>query len=257
MTYTTIDLAVADGVAAVRMNRPERLNAMTREMLEELCDCFEALQALDGIRVAVLGGNGRAFAAGVDLTELDVDHDTLAQGNVGPAMNEPARNLIALIEAAPFPVIARVHGACFTGALEIALACDFIVAADSTKFGDTHAKLGLRPTWGMTVRLREAVGLRRARELSYTSRTFSGTEAHAYGMVTRVVPLEGLDNAVADICDQIEQNSPNSLVAYKTLNREETAQDRDAALAIEGTSRFPCPDAPERVAGYLASLKRR
>lgn len=257
MTYSSIDLSTDDGVAVVTMNRPDRLNAITRRMLCELGDCFTALSARDDIRVAVLCGAGRAFAAGVDLRDLEISEDSLVQGNIGDGMNLPAQRLLAAIEGAPFPVIARVHGPCFTGALEIALACDWIVAAETARFGDTHARLGLRPTWGMSARLPEAVGLRRARELSFTGRTFSGVEAAEYGLAVASVPAERLDETVAGICDAIVQNSPGSLGAYKALYRGEARSARAQALEFEGGAVFSCPDAPARVEALLATIGRR
>ena len=114
----------------------------------------------------MLTGAGRAFSAGVDLKALG--QRRLDNGMVGDLLDVPARDLIVQLTTMPQPVIARVNGACFTGALELVLACDLAVAADGAKFGDTHAKFGLRPTWGMSQRLVAAVGITRARDLSYT-----------------------------------------------------------------------------------------
>jgi len=257
MEFVNLDVTTTPRVANVEMNRPEKLNSLTLEMLTELGQCFRQLANRGDIQVAVLCGSGRAFAAGVDLKSLKVTRESLERGDIGPQMNTAARELIQLIEEAPFPVIAKIQGACFTGALELALACDWIVTADNTKFGDTHAKLGIRPTWGMTVRLSEAVGLRRARELSHTGRVFSGAEAKEYGLATIAVPADQLDQTVAKQCSDLLQNSQSSLTAYKTLYRQENGANRHAALENEANSRFECLDAPDRVEEFLASIGRR
>jgi len=257
MKLVNLDVSTTPGVAEVKMNRPERLNALTLEMLEQLGEVFGQLAEMEGIRVAVLSGEGRAFAAGVDLRELEVSDESMRFGDIGPKMNAAARALIRQIETVPFPVIAKVHGACFTGALELALACDWIVAGEKTKFGDTHAKIGIRPTWGMSVRLSEAVGVRRARELSYTSRVFTGAEALEYGLVTDAVPEDQLDQFVANQCTGLIQNSQSSLAAYKTLYSQEDAARRTAALENEAVSKFECLDASERVEEFLKTLGKR
>src|SRR6185436_18670076 len=110
---------------------------------------------------------------------------SLDGGKVGDILDVPARRVTTLLTTIPKIVIAKVNGFCFTGALELVLACDLAIAADGAKFGDTHAKFGLRPTWGMSQRLVATVGITRARELSYTARTFTGSQAADWGLVTR------------------------------------------------------------------------
>ena len=147
--FTAIRVAVAAPIMTVTLNRPQALNAITPTMLEELCVAFEAID--ESIAAVVLTGEGRAFSAGVDLKALA--ELGLAGGEVGGLLNGPARRLTALIESVPAVVIAKVNGFCFTGALELAIACDIVVVANEAKLGDTHAKWGLRPTWGMSQRL--------------------------------------------------------------------------------------------------------
>ena len=115
-------------------------------------------------------------------------------------------------------MIAKVHGFCFTGALEIALHCDFIYTTADTKFGDTHAKFGLRPTWGMSQTLAQAVGVRRAKELSFTARTFTGAEAAHWGLANEAVADQAaLDNTVAETAAAIAANSGAAVAASKDL----------------------------------------
>ncbi|MDA3040938.1 MAG: enoyl-CoA hydratase/isomerase family protein, partial [Actinomycetota bacterium] len=173
--FTEIELLVADGVATITLDRPDALNAITPTMLDELNNAAEEVATNAAVRVVVVTGRGRAFSAGVDLKALGSRE--LVDGKVGDILDVPARRLTHTLSSMPKPVIAAVNGFCFTGALEIALACDLMIVADEAKIGDTHAKWGLRPTWGMTQRLPEAVGIARAREMSYTARNVTGSEA--------------------------------------------------------------------------------
>ena len=167
---------------------PEALNALTPALLEELSAGLAEAAADDTVRVVVLTGTGRAFSAGVDLKALA--ETPVEGGDVSETLNAPARRVTELLSTMPKVTIAKVNGFCFTGALELALACDLMAVAAEAKMGDTHAKFGLRPTWGMSARLVRAVGPIRARELSYTARTFFGSDAFAYGMASHCVPLE-------------------------------------------------------------------
>ena len=159
-------LVEIDGsIATITLNRPSALNAITVDMLDDLGDALTSLHGRQDIAVVVLTGAGRAFSAGVDL--LALGGRSLVGGAVGDLLDLPGRRVIALIENLDAIVIAKVNGFCFTGALELALACDLIVTADEAVFGDTHAKWGLRPSWGMSQRLPALVGPATARLLSY------------------------------------------------------------------------------------------
>jgi enoyl-CoA hydratase len=240
--------AVADGVATITFDRPDALNALTPEMLVRLGALLEQAAADDTAGVVVLTGAGRAFSAGVDLKALAGRE--IVDGSVGDVLDVPARRAITLLTTMPKVVVAKVNGFCFTGALELALACDVIVVADAAKLGDTHAKFGLRPTWGMSQRLIRLVGAARARELSYTARTFTGAEAAQWGLAAHAVPLEQLDTAVADLCTALLANSPGSLAAYKDLYRAALDHGLATGLAYEAATHYPIPDTAARVADF-------
>jgi enoyl-CoA hydratase len=142
----------------------------------------------------------------------------------------------------PQVTIAKVNGFCFTGALELALACDVVIAAAEAKLGDTHAKFGLRPTWGMSQRLIRLAGPARARDLSYTARTFTGAEAKAWGVFAHAVAGAELDAFVAAYVEQVLANSGAALAAYKDLYR--TALDGGLAdgLGYEAGTVYPIND---------------
>jgi enoyl-CoA hydratase/carnithine racemase len=170
-----IKSSLSDSVLTITLNRPEAMNAFRPEMLEAIAELIEKSSEDQSVSVVVLEGEGRAFSAGVDLKVLQGIKPKY--GQIGDLFNAPAERAVQAIRQCQCPVIAKVHGACFTGALEVALHCDFIYTTVDTKFGDTHAKFGLRPTWGMAQTLSQAVGVRRAKELSYTARVFKGEEA--------------------------------------------------------------------------------
>ena len=169
---------------------------------------------------------------------------------MGSILNDPARGLIDQFETIPKIVIAKINGFCFTGALELALACDLIAVAEEAKFGDTHAKWGLRPTWGMSQRLPRAVGMAKARELSYTARTFTGREAADMGMAVCCVPRDDLDEAVNALAQTIAENSAGSLAAYKDLYKKAQDTTLYEGLKYEASTPYTIEDADERLAEF-------
>ncbi len=245
---TTILVETQADAATITLNRPDALNAITPTMLDELHDAVLAVGADPATRVIVLTGAGSAFSSGVDLKALQ--GMSLEGGSVGDVLDLPARRLIDAIAIAPQVVVAKVNGFCFTGALELALACDLIVVAEEAKLADTHAKFGLRPTWGLSQRLPRAVGIRRARHLSYTARTFTGREAADWGLATFAVPATDLDRATDELVATIVANSSGSIAAYKDLYRVAQDETLDAGLVTEAQRTFPIDDTEERLAEF-------
>ena len=249
--YQDIIYTVNDPVAVITLNRPDQLNALTPDLLQAVSAHLDAIVARDDVTAVVLTGAGRAFSAGVDLKALQGAGVDAAGGDVGDALNDRARQVIERIATMPQAVIAKINGFCFTGGLEIALACDLRVAAEEAKFGDTHAVLGFRPTWGMTQRLPRIVGAQRARELSFTARIFNGREAADYGLALRAVPLAELDQTVAALAQRIAANSPGSIAAYKDLYRAAANKSLADGLDYERETKFEIPDTQERVAAFM------
>jgi enoyl-CoA hydratase/carnithine racemase len=244
----TVLLDVADGVATITLNRPAVLNALTPEMLDRLGGTIAEVAADPDTQVVVLTGAGRAFSAGVDLRALG--DRSLEGGGVGDILDVPAREAIRLLTTIPKVVIAKVNGACFAGALELALACDLIVVADQAKIGDTHAKWGLRPSWGMSQRLVRAVGITRARDLSYTARTFGGEDAADWGLAAWSVPADALDQRVSDLAAQIVANSAGSLAAYKDLFRRSLDSVLGDGLEYEAQTGYEITDTEQRLSSF-------
>ena len=166
-----------DGVALLTLNRPARRNALSSALLTALRGTVAELDAQSGVRAIVLTGADPAFCAGLDLTELGQPDSQLAAAGSGP-----------VLPSLTTPLIGAVNGAAVTGGFELALACDFLVASERATFADTHARLGIMPGWGMTYALPEAVGVRRARQLSATGNFIDAGTALAWGLVNHVVP---------------------------------------------------------------------
>jgi Enoyl-CoA hydratase/isomerase len=160
---------VADFIATVTLNRPARRNALSAELITDLRRVLTDLDARPDVRVIVLTGADPAFCAGLDLTELGQPDSPLGRVARGPVIPDLAS-----------PLIGAINGVAVTGGLELALACDFLVASERAGFADTHARVGIQPGWGLTVALPEAVGLRRAREMSATGNFYR--RAHRAGL---------------------------------------------------------------------------
>ncbi|BAN00397.1 enoyl-CoA hydratase/isomerase family protein [Ilumatobacter coccineus] len=236
--FSEIELDIDGPVATIAFDRPDALNAITPTMLGELNDAADRVATDVAVRAVVVTGRGRAFSAGVDLKALG--ERQLSNGKVGDILDVPARALTATLSSMPKPVVAAVNGFCFTGALEIALACDIMLVADEAKIADTHAKFGIRPTWGMTQRLPDAVGITRARELSYTARTIGGREAVEIGLAARSAPRDTFADALATLLDELLANSSDAFGAYKDLYRERLPL--DAGLTREYGTDYPFDD---------------
>jgi enoyl-CoA hydratase len=235
-------------VATITLDRPQALNAITPRMLAELATALEWAGREPDAVVVVLTGAGRAFSAGVDLKALG--DRRLDGGTVGDLLDLPARRVIDLIGGIGAVVIAKVNGHCFTGALELALACDIVIAAEEAVLGDTHAKWGLRPTWGMSQRLPWLAGAARARYLSYTAATFTGRQAADWGLAALACPRADLDAATADVAATVAANSRGSLAAYKDLYRAAERLTLPAGLAYEAATAYPIDDTEARIAKF-------
>ena len=248
MPYETLIYSKDSGIGRITINRPDAMNAITPGMLKELKAAVLEAGKDNEVKVIVLTGAGKAFCAGVDLKSLG--DRKLVRGKVGNILDIPARELIDAIRSVPKVVIALVNGFCFTGAMEIMLGCDLAIAAEEAKIGDTHAKWGLRPTWGMSARLPRRVGFLKARELSYTADAVSGKEAERIGLVNMAVPLEKLEEALQTLAKKIMANSPQSIMAYKQLYNANESMTLDKSLKLEFGSEFDITDTDQRLAGF-------
>ena len=234
-----------DGLAVLTLNRPDKLNALTVALFQQLRNHVQQLaNQTEKVGLVLIRGAGKCFSAGHDLADI-------AHGEHPPQPHFQA-DTIELLANLPQPVVTAVHGHCYTGALELALAGDLIVAAESAKFADTHARWALVPVWGMSQRLPRRVGMAKAQEMTYTARTFSGREAEAMGLVNWCVPDAGFDAALAATARSILANSWYSLRANKRLYRETEGLPLRAGLSHEiHRSEGRGPDMAERIAAFM------
>lgn len=213
------------GVTTLTLNRPDKLNALTPGVFVQLREHLDSIATDDTVRCVVLAGAGRSFCAGHDLGAI-AEHEPAPSRHFEP-------ETVDALEQLPQPTIARLHGHCFTGGLELALACDLLVAAESTTLGDTHGQWGLVPIWGMSVRLPERVGRSTAKELMFTSRRVSAADAVELGLVDHCVPDDELDDAVAALTAEISRNSTGTNRIVKRLLSDRQERTRSEALLHE------------------------
>lgn len=232
-----------DGAVTLTLNRPDKLNALNVELFKALDDHVANLEADPSVRLVILRGAGKCFSAGHDLTDI-------AAGEKLPRPNFQA-SVIERLADLPLPVITAVHGHCYTGALELALAGDIIFASEAAKFGDTHAKWALTPVWGLSQRLPRRVGTYKAREMMFTCRTYSGREAERMGLANICVANEDYETGLAALADSILANSSFSHAANKKLLVDTDGLPQKVGLAHEvfrGEGRGP--DMEERIAAF-------
>ena len=231
------------------LNRPDKLNSLNVPLFQALDAHVRDIAAKPaGVAVVVVRGAGRCFSAGHDLGDIAV----------GERLPEPnfQSKVIERLAALPLPVISAVHGHCYTGALELALAADIILAAESAKFADTHARWALTPVWGLSQRLPRRVGTSKAREMMFTCRTYSGREAEAMGLANACFPdetfLESVDAWVAEIA----ANSAFSHAANKRLLEATDARDMDSGLQWEILNNEGVgPDMQARIGAFMGKSK--
>jgi enoyl-CoA hydratase/carnithine racemase len=248
MDFKNIILEKKDGIATITLNRPDALNALDVATLLEIQRVLDDIRNDDTIGVVVLTGVGRAFSTGVDLKSIG--GLKIEGGNVGGEINAAARGVIQTMEELPKPIIAMVNGFCLTGALEIAMGCDMIIASENSRFGDTHVRWGFRPTWGLSQKLPRAVGIMKAKELSFTAEMISAPEAERIGLITKVVTADELEPTVRALAESMLRNSRDAIAAYKALMNRGFREDLATGLKIEAETSFAINDTEERLKGF-------
>ena len=233
-----------NGAATLTLNRPDKLNALNVELFIELdAHVTQLATQTDTVGLVILKGAGRCFSAGHDLSDIAT----------GEKLPQPfyQSKVIERLATLPQPVISAIHGHCYTGALELALAGDIVFAAEGARMADTHAKWALTPVWGMSQRLPRRVGTYRARELMFTCRTVGGREAAEIGLADFCVSDAEFDARLDALAAQILANSWFSHRANKRLLVGTDGLSQSDGLAYEifrGEGRGP--DMAERIAGF-------
>lgn len=234
MSESVLLVEKREAIAIVSLNRPGKMNSLSRELRRELVRVFRELHDDPDIEVAILTGNGRAFCAGLDLGELSGEGDS--DDNNHERENAVAgADVVKAVEQFGGPVIGAINGFAITGGFELALACDVLIASQDARFADTHARVGILPGWGLSQKLSRTIGIYRAKELSLSGNYLSASQAADWGLVNRVVPADELMTAALALANDMTGCGRRELRAYKKLIDEGFRQTMNDGLALETT----------------------
>lgn len=217
-----------EGVALITLNRPEKHNSITQELLILLYDYLDEVSRNDEICVAVITGSGKSFCSGLDLSVIGKDNllDPRGDGKDLPDVFRECRK----------PIIGAINGSAITGGFELALNCDFLIASENARFIDSHAKVGIHPGWGMTQLLQEAVGQRMAKQLSLTCKPLLAQDALRCGLVNEVVPAAELIPRALQIAQDICSVNRGMMMKIKHVIESRNDKTLEGALKHEKES---------------------
>ncbi len=252
MSYQTLLVETADGVTLIRLNRPEALNALNSQLLDDLAQALDAAEADESVGCVVLTGSERAFAAGADIKEMS--DKSYAQMFATDFFTKGSRR----IEQFRKPIIAAVAGYALGGGCELAMLCDFIIAAETAKFGQPEINLGVMPGIGGTQRLPRAVGKAKAMDMVLTARMMDAAEAERAGLVSRVVPADKLMDEALAAAGKIAAQSPLAVAMNKELVNAAFETTLSAGVTMERRlfhSLFAFEDQKEGMAAFVEKRK--
>ena len=225
MAFETIVVEIEDHVATIRLNRPEALNALNAQILDELAEAVGEADASNRVRAIVITGSEKAFAAGADIKEM------AEKGFVEMFLEDYFTGPTEALMRCRKPIIAAVSGYCLGGGCELAMICDFIIASDTAKFGQPEINLGVIPGMGGSQRLTRFVGKSKAMEMCLTGRFMDAGEAERAGLVSRVVPAKDLPREAREAAAKIAEKSPLTIRAVKeAVNRSYETTLREGLL---------------------------
>ena len=215
MSYKTIKTEIEDGALLLTLNRPEVRNALSMELLTELWEALKSAEDDNAVDVIILTGEGKAFSAGIDVN--DFKHFKVSDDD--PEYTELLKGVDAfdLLFNMKKPTIAAVNGYAITGAFELVLRCDIIIASEDASFADTHAVVGIVPGGGMTQLLSRLIGIQKAKELSFTGQFINANDALNFGLVSRVVPRDELIDTAKFLAQMIRKTNQNALHKIKEI----------------------------------------
>ncbi len=253
MNYQTLQTSLENNIYTITINRPEKLNALNKTVIEELSAAVDEVYTNTEIKSAIITGAGeKAFVAGADISEfLHIDK------NAGEALAAKGhKTVFDKIENSPKPIVAAVNGFALGGGCELALACHFIIASDNAKFGQPEVNLGIIPGYGGTQRLTQLVGKNRAMQLIMTGEMITAKDAQQYGMVNKVVPQNELLDEVKKILSVIQSKAPLAItkVIECINNFDHTQQGYDFEIKKFGEC-FETEDAKEGAVAFLEKRK--
>ncbi|HEX6050710.1 MAG TPA: enoyl-CoA hydratase-related protein [Gemmatimonadaceae bacterium] len=252
MPYSTIELSVADRIATITVNRPDKLNALNAATIGELGDAIDEVRRRDDVGGVILTGAGRAFVAGADIAELA--HQTPLDARQRAARGQ---QVFRQFETSPKPVIAAVNGFALGGGCELAMACHVRIASDAAKFGQPEVKLGICPGYGGTQRLPRLIGAGRALQVLLTGEIIDAAEAFRVGLVNRVVPAAELLGTADAMLRQMLANAPLALAACIDAVVRGTETSLDDGLALEAGHFAVLASTQDMAEGTRAFLEKR
>lgn len=231
-TYETIIFRIDGPVCTITMNRPDKYNAVNRQMAKELLDAFRNVRDIPDVGVVVFEGAGKAFCTGGDLS---IFPSLSEHSNSLNWLGHDGLDIIRAISSCEKVVIGKINGHCIAGGLELALACDLLYAKESAKIGTTEINMGILPGWGGTARLPRSMPVFRAREIVYSGRKdYTALQMYDMGFLTRVFPDDEFDVKFQEIVTNISLKKPIALrMAKEVMGRSEECGSLEAALALE------------------------
>ena len=251
-----ITYEVSERIATLTLNRPEARNALNTEILRLLPTLMQQADNDESVDVIILTGADPVFCAGLDLKELGDTADNLrGTGADGGKNSTGARGPFPLLAK---PLIGAINGAAVTGGFELALNCDFLIASEHAKFGDTHSRVGVMPGWGLTVLLPQAIGVRRAREMSFTGNFMFADEALAFGLVNHVVPHDQLMPFTRQIARDIAGNEQDGVRNIRATYAHHVQEEQDWEFESQAGAQWRREQFdPKKVAERRAKIMER
>jgi enoyl-CoA hydratase len=250
MEFIKVNPQYKKHIALINLNRPKELNALNLQLMTELKDTLKALDEDDEVRVIVLTGNEKAFAAGADIKQM-------AGKTAIDMLNVDQFSTWDQIKKTKKPLIAAVSGFALGGGCELAMTCDMIVASESAKFGQPEIKIGVMPGAGGTQRLTRTIGKAKAMELVLTGNFISAEEALQYGLVNKVVPTEMYLEAATELADQIAQMSPVAAKLAKEAVNRAFESHLDEGLHFERKNFYLTFASEDQTEGMKAFVEKR
>lgn len=253
MEYATIRLEQEGNIAVIQLNRPDKFNTISLQLVQDMMSLITELEASGSVRVLVITGSGRAFCAGADIAEIKKLNNPVSALGFVDKVNECFNRL----ESLPCPVIAAVNGLALGGGCELSLACDLRLASDKAVFGLPEVKIGVLPGAGGTQRLPRVIGLTKAKEMLFTGNNIDAQEAFRIGLVNKVVPNNQLMNEAKKLAGDLAKLPKVGLRMIKSVVNEGIDKDLSTAIEIEKKAFAILFSTEDQKEGINAFLEKR
>ncbi len=250
MKYEMILTEIRGRVGLITLNRPQAMNALNNQLMREVMDALAAFDKNDAIGVMVITGNEKAFAAGADIKEM-------ADQSIQQMMDRDHVAVFGRVRTIRKPVIAAVSGWALGAGCEVAMSCDMIIASESAKFGQPEITIGVMPGAGGTQRLTRAVGKAIAMEMILNNRTLTAQEAHQFGLVNRVVPVNGYLDEALKLADEIASRAPLAVRSAKKMINQAYERTLADGLEVEKQEFYDLFASEDQKEGMQAFIEKR